>query len=489
MAQDKPRHNPKKMTPKQMVEKRMRNSVKFDTEGVVNLDKLDNALEKLIYERVYKYGSTDYIEAQSNDFESNLLTHFYKLASIENYRNNNAREDEAKSLQPEDYLSSSLSESPHMKVVKSIVEEYQSDWEQFLLNNLFQQQAKANNSSEKPETPENSEKMDALGMSQEEVDMGFAIYKAQNQFASPEDYKSSVNYKRDKNTKLKIFEERVLAATAPELDQTWKSKNLLDFSAACFDNALELGVIALSAYRMGDTNLAWLALMKAREFLGTFVGARVNVVKGTNRAIQGLTSSLARQRTVDFARSSVLIKMKQILNATQHNQFFKDEATWDNADLGIKAREGYLIDDLVENVLLPVYKEARGLEITPLPDDDSSDRMSKVIEEWITHDPEFTDVFADLSSKLLKDRHFYAQKLLDVTKLDDSESKGEESHIKIDRSKFRELIVELETHWDSYDARFMGCPADNDCAYKKQEDKRLKELRGFFNKLFELDKK
>jgi hypothetical protein len=139
----------------------------------------------------------------------------------------------------------------------------------------------------------------------------------------------------------------------------------------------------------------------------------------------------------------------------------------------------------VENILLPVYKQARGVEISPLDNQDGSDKMHTMIEDWIHHDPEFKEAFSELAGCLLKDRHYHAQKALESTISEDSDEKDT---IKISRHKFRQLIAELEINWDSYDARFLGCPADKDCAYRQQEEKRLQDLKAYIDNAYMLIK-
>jgi hypothetical protein len=226
------------------------------------LNKFENKLKSLLWgsedyhlndkvkKRLFKYVGVDMLEEQSFDFEDNLFLLFFKLASLENYRQINEPESAViwndvmskmelialkkngtayrevpvhqelyygeKARNPE----SELVNRPSMTSIKTLVEKYQGDWILFL-------------EGEKKE---------------------------------PEKLISSIK-------------ERVVSAYVPTYERMLQAGDLIEFSKEMLDMSIELAVCAYGANKEGEANLAWSSLSKAKEYIGLYVGARIKAEK------------------------------------------------------------------------------------------------------------------------------------------------------------------------------------------------------------------
>ncbi|MBO1923774.1 hypothetical protein [Thiomicrorhabdus sp. 6S3-12] len=155
-------------------------------------------------------------EDKSFDFEDNLLLQFYRLAHINGYPSviNAFRNDPAES-DVESTENSVFSSHPSLLGLKSILLNYAENFELWLLDESL-----------------------------------------------------------DSDNLLKEIEDRVVGVNLPMYHQLKNMPRRMDFIGTLFDTSVEMAVCAYTAHKLNALGIAWNALMKSRELLGGYMGAR-----------------------------------------------------------------------------------------------------------------------------------------------------------------------------------------------------------------------
>lgn len=250
-------------------------SLKFLLSGVD-----DKALYDNILKRLYKYVGTDCVEELSFDFEDNLFLVFYKLAQIENYRNIN---DEDRMISAEVLLRKQGLKRQVRKTYdgQGLIKETM-DIDKARAASLFN----ARLFTEKPGKALSKKKsMFSLKQIVEHYKGDWALYLTEE--------------KVDREELLSAIKDRIKTAYTPTYERAVEKPNFIEYTAELFDMALEMAVCSYVAHKENQADVAWVALSKAREFLGLYVGVRLkvelNLKKDLARVKKKYTSNLKKE--------------------------------------------------------------------------------------------------------------------------------------------------------------------------------------------------
>lgn len=459
----------KKRSPKQRFEEMLLDTVMSDNEELL----------ELVNARLFKYKDSGFNEEQSLDFEDNLLIHFYKLSSIENYKNINdillsggVRQDYASRYDV------SIKNHPSFKVIRNIVEEYQSDWALFLKDFFAEDH---HGLDKNPENEFETVKNSHVSTSAEE--------------SVSEDLKQAIKDQRQKeavnsgvNGISRSIELRVLSTAVPSYENVWETASLFDFTRDCYDRSIEMAVSAYLAHKINKPDLAWLALSKAREFLGIYSGARVQLDREKDY-LKGIKGFLGTHRTLTFARDSIKRKILSLIDDSGSIDSFSNVDKWQNEKRDINDREYEFLWDLIQNVLID---ELLTILDSKILSSKSRSKKTKekiaedkykhecMLEDWIDNDPYIRDPYMKLCGKFVTTRLDESERLVRETIVKNEEGNNA-PYIKIDKKRWNALIEELGSNWSAYNARHADCPRNDECELKQRELKRHEKLSKFLS--------
>ncbi|MBN2866789.1 MAG: hypothetical protein JXK16_12340 [Thiotrichales bacterium] len=266
-------------------------------------------------------------EDRSFDFEDNLLLQFYRLAHINDYKyvTNFFRNDPA---------------SPDFEITENLV--FSSHPSLYGLKNILQHYAE-------------NQKMLLL-------DEGL-----------------------DAGSLLRDIEERVIGVNLPMYHQLENMPNLIDYLGILFDTSLEMAVCSYTAHKLNHVGIAWNALMKSRELLGGYVGARSVAKNYVDKKMSGAKGPHIKRLRRDILREVVIKHINQVLIPDKKPGSSFPLLKENELKRKRKSERNALFHDLSEIFKQYYRQEIDRLYLDPNISELSTNSLVKMFENWMSY--------------------------------------------------------------------------------------------------------
>ncbi|WP_321275958.1 hypothetical protein [Thiomicrorhabdus indica] len=387
------------------------------------------SISEEIYDRLYKYSDEGFLEEQSATIEDNLLMQFFKLASISNYKNLNARADEVAANEGIQELGSlPLSQSPFLRTIKKIVEDFQGNWHLF--------------------------------------------FKADEN----ELYRRCVE-SSDDNRLSRSLKKRITGTKVPNFSQVFNSVNLSDFTVDCYYRSLEMAACAHLAYRIDATELSWFALSKSKEFLGIYKGARTTLDKEIKKTRQYFNEN----HSIDAMIVAINLKFLELsklkfagIEVDKTNKF---------REYRTESELKQLFDDLLfEDHIYPLIYQIRGFFILK-ESEDTKETYRKLFFSWVEQNETLKHNYDFIYEKSVgtdSDVRAAVHKLKQLHDHLKDKKINEDDELRITKKQWQSFLYELEDQLlitTMY--RHDSCSLKDECPIKKLEDERYQAALKF----------